>query len=77
MSAHTDIDSAKLVTDSHTTHYLTAGPEDGPVLVFVHGWPALADTWEPQLRAFAERGYRAVAPSLTQHGAIPAGAGSS
>ena len=31
-----------------TTCYLTGGPEDGPLLVFVHGWPAIGKVWTPQ-----------------------------
>ena len=37
----------------HTTHYLAAGPEDGPLLIFVHGWPELSRSWRHQLPAFA------------------------
>ena len=29
----------------HTTFYLAAGPEDGPLLIFVHGWPELSISW--------------------------------
>ncbi|MCU1684049.1 MAG: uncharacterized protein JWQ81_4788 [Amycolatopsis sp.] len=54
--------------------YLAAGPVDGPLIVFVHGWPAIAETWRPQLEAFAARGYRVVAPDMRGYGhsAIPA-----
>jgi len=34
----------------HTTHYLAAGPADGPLLIFVHGWPELSRSWRHQLR---------------------------
>lgn len=30
-----------LVTPTHATSYLEAVPENGPLLVFVHGWPGL------------------------------------
>ena len=53
-----------LVMPAHTTSYLEAGPEDGPLLVFVHGWPGLASTWRYQLGYFAARGYRVVAPDM-------------
>ena len=53
-----------LVTPGHTTSYLAAGPEDGPLLIFVHGWPALGRMWKHQLAGFAALGFRAVAPDL-------------
>src|SRR5690349_18352922 len=53
---------------AHTTFYLAAGPVDGPLLVFAHGWPELAISWRHQLPAFAALGYRAVAPDLRGFG---------
>lgn len=43
---------------------LEAGPADGPLALFLHGFPDSATTWQHQLPAFAARGYRAVAPWL-------------
>jgi len=57
-----------LVTPAQTTSYLEAGPEDGPLLVFVHGWPGLASTWHYQLEHFAALGYRVVAPDMRGYG---------
>lgn len=41
----------------------------GPLVLLVHGFPDLPDTWEPQLRALADAGYRAV--SVTCRGYEP------
>jgi soluble epoxide hydrolase/lipid-phosphate phosphatase len=57
-----------LVTPAHKTSYLEAGPQDGPLLVFVHGWPGLASTWHYQFEHFAARGYRVVAPDMPGYG---------
>ncbi|KAA2265729.1 alpha/beta hydrolase [Solihabitans fulvus] len=57
-----------LTTPTHTTRYLAAGPQDGPPLVFVHGWPAQASTWRHQLTHFAALGHRAIAPDLRGYG---------
>ena len=46
----------------HTTHYLASGPEDGPLLIFVHGWPELSQSWRHQLPVFGGLGFRAIAP---------------
>ena len=31
------------------------GPRDGPVVVFSHGWPLNADSWESQMQFLAEK----------------------
>ncbi len=48
--------------------YLAAGPRYGPLIIFIHGWPAIAETWKPQLLAFADLGFRAVAPDNRGYG---------
>ncbi|ETI22465.1 hypothetical protein G647_06540 [Cladophialophora carrionii CBS 160.54] len=53
---------------SQTTSYLAAGPETGPLLIFIHGWPALAETWTPQLEAFSALHFRCIAPDLPGYG---------
>ena len=55
-------------TDRHTTFYLAAGPEDGPLVIFVHGWPELSISWRHQLPALATLGFRAVAPDMRGYG---------
>jgi pimeloyl-ACP methyl ester carboxylesterase len=37
---------------------------EGPLVLLVHGYPDVAQTWSAQMRALAEAGYRAVAPNL-------------
>jgi soluble epoxide hydrolase / lipid-phosphate phosphatase len=48
--------------------YLAAGSYVGPLLIFIHGWPAIAETWKPQLLAFAALGFRVVAPDNRGYG---------
>ncbi len=55
-------------TDRHTTGYLACGPESGPLLIFVHGWPELSRSWRHQLPAFAALGFRCVAPDMRSYG---------
>lgn len=50
------------------TRYLEAGPKEGPLLVFIHGWIAVAETWKPQLLAFSSLGFRVVAPDTRGYG---------
>lgn len=64
----TAIESHIYETPRHRTHYLAAGPTDGPLLIFVHGWPELSRSWRHQLPAFAALGFRAVAPDLRGYG---------
>ena len=40
----------------------TAGPDDGEVVILLHGFPQTSYEWRHQLRALGEAGFRAVAP---------------
>ena len=55
-------------TTRHTTFYLAAGPEDGPLIIFVHGWPELSISWRHQLPALAAIGFRVIAPDMRGYG---------
>ncbi len=57
-----------LKTDRHTSFYLAAGPEDGPLIIFAHGWPELSLSWRHQLPFFAAMGFRAIAPDMRGYG---------
>lgn len=47
---------------------LTDGPDDGPLVLLLHGFPELSRSWRSQLPALAAAGYRAVAPDLRGYG---------
>lgn len=51
-------------THRHTTHYLEAGPVDGQLMMFLHGWPEFSLIWRAQMAAFAAAGWRCVAPDM-------------
>jgi pimeloyl-ACP methyl ester carboxylesterase len=55
-------------TDRHRTFFLSAGADDAPLIVFVHGWPELSISWRHQLPCFADLGFRAVAPDMRGYG---------
>jgi soluble epoxide hydrolase / lipid-phosphate phosphatase len=55
-------------TNGKTTSYLSSGPLDGPLLIFVHGWPELASTWKHQLTHFSALGFRCIAPDMLGYG---------
>lgn len=52
----------------HTSFHLACGPEDGPLIVFVHGWPELSISWRHQLPCFGALGFRAIAPDMRGYG---------
>ena len=41
---------------------------NGPLILFIHGWPGTAITWKTQLDAFASVGFRAIAPDMPRYG---------
>lgn len=51
-----------------TTHYWEAGPGNGPLMIFVHGWPEISLVWRSQMEAFAAEGWRCIAPDLRGFG---------
>ena len=55
-------------TPLHTTHYLESGPADGPLMMFLHGWPELGVVWRAQMVAFTAQGWRCVAPDMRGYG---------
>ena len=46
----------------------TAGPEDGPAVLLLHGWPDDATTWDGVAPRLNEAGFRTVAPMLRGFG---------
>jgi len=55
-------------TKRHTTFYLADGPENGPLVIFTHGWPELSISWRHQLPALGALGFRAIAPDMRGYG---------
>ncbi len=51
-----------IATNGITLHAVEAGPQTGPLLVFLHGFPEFWYGWRAQIEFFAARGYRVVAP---------------
>ncbi|MEM9168443.1 MAG: alpha/beta hydrolase [Pseudomonadota bacterium] len=49
-----------------------AGPEAGPAVMLVHGWPEIAYSWKRQIGPLADAGYRVIAPDLKGFGASDA-----
>jgi pimeloyl-ACP methyl ester carboxylesterase len=45
-------------------HVVTAGPHQGRPLIFLHGFPEFWWSWRFQLRFFADKGYRVIAPDI-------------
>ena len=64
----TDVTEHVVITGDHQTFYLAAGPEDGPLIIFVHGWPELSISWRHQLPCLAAMGFRAIAPDMRGYG---------
>jgi pimeloyl-ACP methyl ester carboxylesterase len=60
----------------HTTHYWEAGPADGPLMIFLHGWPGIGLMWRAQVEAFASEGWHCVAPDMRGYGGSSAPAAS-
>ena len=49
-------------------HVLEAGPEDGELLLLLHGFPELSYSWRKVMPLLADAGYRVVAPDQRGYG---------
>lgn len=49
-------------TNGITLHTVMAGPEDGPVVILLHGFPEFWYGWQRQIPALAAAGFRVWAP---------------
>ena len=58
----------QFTTPRHRSAYIDIGPADGPLMIFLHGWPHLGLAWRPQLAHFAAAGWRCIAPDLRGYG---------
>ncbi|MBB5233831.1 alpha/beta fold hydrolase [Deinococcus budaensis] len=54
----------QLVVNGVRLHLVEAGPEDGPLVLLLHGFPEFWRAWERQLGPLARAGFRVVAPDL-------------
>ncbi len=55
-------------TPRHTTHYWEAGPAEGPLMIFLHGWPEIGLVWRAQMEAFASEDWHCIAPDMRGYG---------
>lgn len=54
--------------DRIVLHYAEMGPEDGPLLILLHGFPDNCFGWRHQIPALAAAGFRVIAPDQRGYG---------
>ncbi|MBZ0298971.1 MAG: alpha/beta hydrolase [Anaerolineae bacterium] len=55
-------DHLTIETNGIHLHVVQAGPEDGPLVILLHGFPEFWYGWKAQIDALAEQGFRVWAP---------------
>ena len=58
----------RIDTARHRTTWIEMGPSNGPLMLFIHGWPEIGLLWRAQLEHFAAAGWRCVAPDMRGYG---------
>jgi pimeloyl-ACP methyl ester carboxylesterase len=67
--AHTSFASLKQINaGALNVGYAEAGPANGPVALFLHGWPYDIHTYVDVAPMLAARGYRVIVPRVRGHG---------
>jgi len=64
--------SGTRMVDTETIRVQIQERGEGPLVLMLHGFPELSHSWRHQLEAFAEAGYRAVAPDMRGFGGTEA-----
>ena len=54
--------------DRHRRAMAEAGPQDGPCILLVHGWPESWYSWRYQIPLLAAAGYHVIAPDMRGFG---------
>jgi pimeloyl-ACP methyl ester carboxylesterase len=62
------IEHAEVLANGMDFHVATAGPQDGPPVLLLHGFPEFWYGWRHQIEALADAGMRVVAPDLRGYG---------
>lgn len=62
------ISEHRTTSHRHSTFYRACGPDDGPAIIFTHGWPELSISWRHQLTYLGSLGYRVIAPDMRGYG---------
>jgi hypothetical protein len=57
-----DLREKFIVTNGIKLHVMEAGLQDGPMVLFLHGFPEFWYAWRKQINYFVEKGYLVVAP---------------
>ncbi|MDE5416148.1 alpha/beta fold hydrolase [Alkalihalobacterium chitinilyticum] len=57
-----NIDFRLIKTNGISLHIAVAGPEEGPLVILLHGFPEFWYGWRKQISTLAEAGYRVIVP---------------
>ncbi|MEE9910415.1 MAG: alpha/beta hydrolase [Deltaproteobacteria bacterium] len=57
-----DLRERYIETNGVKLHVMESGPADGPMVLFLHGFPEFWYAWRKQIGYFADRGYLVVVP---------------
>ncbi|MGE4481317.1 alpha/beta fold hydrolase [Acidocella sp.] len=63
-----NVTQRRIETQRHRTAWIEAGPGDGPLMIFLHGWPEIGLVWRAQMEHFSALGWRCVAPDMRGYG---------
>jgi epoxide hydrolase 4 len=66
--AATPLQALSLQAQGLHFHAVAAGPEDGPLVILLHGFPETSYAWRHQMAPLAEAGFRVLAPDQRGYG---------